>query len=91
MHACIAALSQNIPTAAMAYSKKFRGVLTLAGMQDFVVELRDRSSSEVLSQIQQLYDIRDIARERLTDLKSSVLSRIEAFFCDHLRPLLLCA
>jgi polysaccharide pyruvyl transferase WcaK-like protein len=88
MHACIAALSQNIPTAAMAYSKKFRGVLTLAGMQDFVVELRDRSHDEVLSQIQQLYASGEQARQRLTGLKSDVQSRIEFFFRDHLRPLL---
>ena len=35
MHACIAALSQKIPTAAVAYSKKFKGVFDSIDVRQF--------------------------------------------------------
>ena len=44
MHACIAALSQGIPTVAVAYSKKFMGVFESAGMGHMVVDARDTST-----------------------------------------------
>jgi polysaccharide pyruvyl transferase WcaK-like protein len=40
MHACIAALSQSIPTVGVAYSRKFKGVFDVVGCKDMVVEAR---------------------------------------------------
>ncbi len=40
MHACIAALSQGIPTVGVAYSKKFKGVFESVGAGEGVVDAR---------------------------------------------------
>jgi len=36
MHACIAALSQNIPTVALSYSYKFQGIAGMVGLEKYV-------------------------------------------------------
>ena len=38
MHACIAALSQGIPTVGVAYSRKFAGVFEMVGAEDWVID-----------------------------------------------------
>ncbi len=48
MHACIAALSQNIPAVSIAYSKKFRGVMQTIGMDALVVDPRTMDRAEIL-------------------------------------------
>ena len=55
MHACIAALSQGIPTVAAAYSKKFRGVFDSAGMGHMIVDARETSTDEAEDKILSLY------------------------------------
>ncbi|OFY63420.1 MAG: hypothetical protein A3H98_14280, partial [Bacteroidetes bacterium RIFCSPLOWO2_02_FULL_36_8] len=40
MHACVAALSQGIPTVGVAYSRKFQGVFESVGFEDMVVDGR---------------------------------------------------
>src|SRR3990170_1745327 len=49
MHACIAALSQNIPAAAIAYSKKFYGVLETIGLESLVADPRKLNEEEMLN------------------------------------------
>jgi colanic acid/amylovoran biosynthesis protein len=51
MHATIAAVSQGIPTAPLAYSLKFAGVFARCGQRDAVVDLRKHQLQPVLSQI----------------------------------------
>jgi len=51
MHACIAALSQNIPTVGLAYSEKFQGVFTTADMQDYVIDMRLTSQEDIITRI----------------------------------------
>jgi colanic acid/amylovoran biosynthesis protein len=55
MHACIAALSQGIPTVAVAYSKKFMGVFDSAGMGHMVVDARDTNMADAEDRILSLY------------------------------------
>lgn len=50
MHACIAALSQCVPTVGLAYSDKFLGVFESAAVADSVVDLR-KSDAEETSQL----------------------------------------
>jgi polysaccharide pyruvyl transferase WcaK-like protein len=40
MHACIAALSQGIPTVGIAYSRKFRGIFQSVGAENMVIDAR---------------------------------------------------
>jgi len=65
MHSCIAALSQSVPTAAMAYGDKFAGVLRSAGMQDAVADLRVLSADQVIALLSSLYDSRASLKSRL--------------------------
>ena len=49
MHSCIAALSQNIPTIAISYSKKFKGVFESVGAGDYVIDAENVALSEAIS------------------------------------------
>jgi polysaccharide pyruvyl transferase WcaK-like protein len=51
MHACIAAISQGIPTIAVAYSRKFKGVFESIGFGDMVIDARDTEQEEAVSKI----------------------------------------
>ncbi len=48
MHACIAAMSQHIPTVGLAYSRKFAGVFETIGMGQWAVDLREADEPGVL-------------------------------------------
>ena len=55
MHACIAALSQDVPAIGLAYSKKFSGVLRSIGIGNLVVDLRVCESARALRLINEAY------------------------------------
>jgi polysaccharide pyruvyl transferase WcaK-like protein len=64
MHACIAALSQNIPAVAVAYSSKFLGVMETMGIPSLVADARKLDHGEILSTIQSTFENRQrIAQE----------------------------
>ena len=44
MHACIAAISQGIPTSAIAYSGKTEGVFASVGCESYVIDPREFDS-----------------------------------------------
>ncbi|MGH3735791.1 MAG: polysaccharide pyruvyl transferase family protein [Micromonosporaceae bacterium] len=48
MHATIAALSQAVPTASIAYSRKTRGVFACLGQQRRVADARNQTTDEVV-------------------------------------------
>jgi polysaccharide pyruvyl transferase WcaK-like protein len=66
MHACIAALSQNIPAVAIAYSKKFFGVIQSIGMESLVADPKIMSKEKVIQTIDNAYKQRTIIRESLS-------------------------
>jgi len=65
MHACIAALSQGVPCAGVAYSRKFAGVFESVGMGAWVVDARSRDRSESIAQVVALYRQRNGVRKDL--------------------------
>ncbi len=58
MHACIAALSQKIPTVAVAYSKKFKGVFDSIDAGDYVIDARDEETREAVEKIGKMLEDR---------------------------------
>jgi colanic acid/amylovoran biosynthesis protein len=58
MHACIAALSQKIPTAAVAYSKKFKGVFDSIDSGNFVIDARETEAKEAIDMIAEMFEDR---------------------------------
>jgi colanic acid/amylovoran biosynthesis protein len=80
MHACIAALSQNIPTVPIAYSKKFQGVMETIGVEKHVADPRTMSAPEIMNMISALYDDRDVVRRHLENKMPEVRRRISDLF-----------
>jgi polysaccharide pyruvyl transferase WcaK-like protein len=76
MHACIAALSQCVPTVGMAYSGKFSGVFCSVGMGAAVADLRTLSIEDVLHLLLANYKQREVLRteleRRVPEVKSGV-------------------
>lgn len=59
MHACIAALSQGIPTVGIAYSKKFLGVFDSIGSGNTVIDARSEDEESIISKILESFYKRD--------------------------------
>lgn len=78
MHACIAALSQHIPTVSIAYSKKFIGVMQTIGVSELVADPRKLGKDEILAVIDNAFEQRASIRSHLErtmpDVKKSVLN-----------------
>jgi colanic acid/amylovoran biosynthesis protein len=58
MHACIAALSQNIPTVSIAYSNKFIGVMDTIGVAELVADPRRLGKEEIVRVISDAFEHR---------------------------------
>jgi colanic acid/amylovoran biosynthesis protein len=87
MHACIAAVSQGIPSAVQAYSKKAQGVMALAGAGETVVDLRHRSLEECLADTIDRFESRRELRKQLQRVMPATKRRVEEFFRDRVARL----
>lgn len=58
LHACIAALSQGIPTLALSYSDKFAGVFQSAGIAEMVVDGRAALPEQILARSVEMFERR---------------------------------
>lgn len=80
MHSTIAALSQCVPAAGMAYSRKFAGVFETVGVERAVVDLRRLSGEEALGQIRDLYRDRTGLKSQLQERMPAVREQINTLF-----------
>ncbi len=80
MHACIAAISQNIPTVGLAYSKKFEGVFESIGLGDCVADTRNCDEKEVLEKVESVFKRRSQIRNRLEHIMPRVKENILDIF-----------
>ena len=87
MHACIAALSQGVPSTSIAYSDKTAGVFETAGVEDGVVDPRVARGPQIVQQTLQGLDRRAQTaaalreqlprlREQLADQHCAILQSI---------------
>jgi polysaccharide pyruvyl transferase WcaK-like protein len=65
MHACIAALSQGIPTIGVAYSRKFAGVFEIVGAAEWVIDGRTATIDEALSRTAGIFSMRQANKPAL--------------------------
>lgn len=65
MHACIAALSQYVPTIALAYSQKFAGVLKSIDLGELVIDLRKIDEKGVQTKVDELITRKHTIRQQL--------------------------
>ena len=86
MHATIAAVSSGVPTAALAYSLKTRGVFKTCEAADSVVDLREHEEDDVLEQLLQLWRCREDAAASL----ARALPRVRALAARQLDEIMDC-
>ncbi|WP_413937055.1 polysaccharide pyruvyl transferase family protein [Nitrospira sp. BLG_1] len=80
MHACIAALSQNIPTVSIAYSRKFIGVMETIGVTELVADPRILTKEEIFSIVDNAFEQRTRFREHLERTMPRVKDEIMSLF-----------
>jgi colanic acid/amylovoran biosynthesis protein len=78
MHACIAALSQNVPTVSIAYSRKFIGVMQTIGVPDLVADPRMPGKEDIMKLIEKVFEqktrIRQHLEKTMPHVKETVLN-----------------
>jgi polysaccharide pyruvyl transferase WcaK-like protein len=82
MHACIAALSQNIPALAIAYSDKFIGVLQTLDIDSLVADARKMDENSIVSAAARTYDQRSSIRQCLNRKIPLVKETVLSLFAD---------
>ena len=65
MHACIAALSQSVPTVCLSYSDKFAGVMESIEIGECVVDMRAVEIEDALAAVRKNFERRAAARRHL--------------------------
>jgi polysaccharide pyruvyl transferase WcaK-like protein len=83
MHACIAALSSGVPTAAIAYSDKTRGVFGTCGVAEAVVDPRQLTTEAAVAALWATWTARDAYRCILLDVLPGLQATLEAQM-DHI-------
>lgn len=91
MHACIAALSQGIPTVGIAYSRKFAGVFDMVGMAYAVLDARVLDEATIKARCLEMFNQREelvgeliervrLAQEGVWDcFQSEIFSGLDAY------------
>jgi colanic acid/amylovoran biosynthesis protein len=82
MHACIAALSQSIPTVSIAYSKKFIGVMETIGAESLVADPRVLGIDEIIKVIDDTVAKKDAVRKHLEETMPRVKETVLNLFHD---------
>jgi polysaccharide pyruvyl transferase WcaK-like protein len=74
MHSTIAGLSSRVPTAAVAYSDKTRGIFATCGVEDQVIDPRQLGTAEVIERMLESLN----TRERIAALLSTTIPGVKA-------------
>ncbi len=89
MHACIAALSQGVPTVGLAYSRKFVGVLDSIGGGSQVVDLRHSDEAQTRAAVGEAFAQRESLRLQLVEKMPGIRkSALGLFTGDDFRRLM---
>jgi polysaccharide pyruvyl transferase WcaK-like protein len=80
MHSCIAAISQCIPTVGIAYSHKFIGAFSSVGINNSVADLRTKTETQILAQIQEAFNSRDEMAKKLRVTVPKVKEKVLGLF-----------
>jgi len=82
MHACIGAVSQNVPSVSIAYSDKFAGVMDSVGVGSIVADPRKMGKEEILRIVGETFDARAKIREQLTETMPHVKETVLGLFSE---------
>jgi colanic acid/amylovoran biosynthesis protein len=81
MHACIAAISQGVPTIAIAWSHKYRGIMRSVGQEEYVVS-NSIEIQEIIPKVKKIWTLRTNVRREL--LKKAVYLKDQALLTGKL-------
>jgi polysaccharide pyruvyl transferase WcaK-like protein len=84
MHACVAAVSQCVPTVALAYSQKFKGVMDLVGSGVRVLDLRQEDTHSLCSGLREVIDLKSQWQADLKRKMPFITSEICGLFQSEL-------
>ncbi len=76
MHACIGALSQEVPAVGIAYSKKFKGVFATLDAEELVVDPRFLTIDETLSACDRIFNEKEKWRNHLSRRVPEVIESV---------------
>lgn len=77
MHSTIAGLSSGVPTAAISYSDKTKGVFETCGQETQVMDPRAMTADEIKRGLRHAFDMRDSTRNALRGELQRVMSQAE--------------
>jgi polysaccharide pyruvyl transferase WcaK-like protein len=80
MHSCIAALSQSIPTVALAYSDKYIGVLDSIDVSEYVSDLRRDDEKDVICMVNRMVSSSVLLKEQLNVKMKCVLNEVMGLY-----------
>lgn len=80
MHACIAAVSQGVPTVCLAYSRKFSGVMNSVSADISVVDLRVANATDAIEATRSLVSRRQEVRRELLGKLPGILTAVASVF-----------
>jgi polysaccharide pyruvyl transferase WcaK-like protein len=80
MHACVAAVSQGVPTIGLAYSPKFQGLFGSIGVGDLVVDARETGFAPAMETILRRYQEREVLKPRVAAAAARARSLLEGTF-----------
>lgn len=80
MHACIAALSQMVACAGVAYSMKFKGVFESAGATNCVIDGTTTDENTAVEEVTRLYKKKDLLKLELEGRIPIVKSNLNSLF-----------
>lgn len=80
MHACIAALSQGIPTVGVAYSRKFAGVFKSVEVGHWVIDGESVDSEEAVRQTMSIFAARERDRLALKEKVAAARGKLHEVF-----------
>jgi len=67
MHACIAALSSCVPSLVLGWAHKFKGIMSLVGMDEFVFDYRTATLEQLEAVVIKLWQQKDALRKMLEE------------------------
>jgi colanic acid/amylovoran biosynthesis protein len=87
MHSNIFALSERVPTLAISYFHKTKGLMQMLGLDDWMIDIREITGEMLKEKLQNLWENREIIRDtletKIPHLKDEALSAALRIADDH--------
>jgi colanic acid/amylovoran biosynthesis protein len=77
MHSNIFALSSNIPTVAINYEHKTKGIMELLKLDDYVLDINDITAEGLIKKTENCWNKRDLLKQHLEENISNVIKEAE--------------